>query len=180
MPVASTIIASGEDRYGKVNMHKLTDPRPFSNLVYETRIVPNDAAALTALNDSSINLRRMVILEQQPSISVSGDKPADATATVTEFTPESFTIQVSTSTNAMLSVAHPDYPGWIATLDGATMPILRAYGALAAVVVPAGDHTIVFSYDPLSYKVGAIISLLAWISVVILGGISIYRGKRNA
>jgi hypothetical protein len=43
-----------------------------------------------------------------------------------------------------------------------------------------GDHTVIFKYDPLSYKVGTIISLLAWISIVILGGISIYRGKRHA
>ncbi|MEP6988445.1 MAG: YfhO family protein, partial [Chloroflexota bacterium] len=180
MPVASTIIASGEDRYGKVNMHQITDPRPFATLVYDTRMVSNDAEALAALNDTGINLRRTVILEQSPNITVSGDKPSDASATVTTFKPETFTIGVKTSANAVLSIAHPDYPGWIATLDGTTTPILRAYGALAAVVVPAGDHTIIFKYDPLSYKLGAIISLLAWLSVIVLGGISIYRGKTHA
>ncbi len=87
---------------------------------------------------------------------------------------------MNTSANAVLSIAHPDYPGWVAMLDGTPTPILRAYGALAAVAVPAGDHTIVFRYDPLSYKLGAIISLLAWISVVVLGVISIYRGNSNA
>jgi hypothetical protein len=174
------IIASGEDRYGKVNMHKLTDPRPFANLVYDTRIVANDAQALASLNDSNLQLRRTVILEQSPSIPISGEKPSDATATVTDFKPESFAISVNTSTNAVLSVAHPDYPGWVATLDGTTTPILRAYGALAAVVVPAGEHTIVFKYDPLSYKLGVIISLLAWITVLLLGGVSLYRRERHA
>ncbi len=180
MPVPSTIITNGEDRYGKVNMHKLTDPRPFANLVYDTRIVANDAQALAALSDTNIQLRRTVVLEQSPSIPVSGEKPSDASTIVTEFKPESFTISVNSSTNAVLSVAHPDYPGWIATLDGTTTPILRAYGALAAVVVPAGEHTIVFKYDPLSYKLGAIVSLLAWVTAVLLGGISFYRRKRNA
>ncbi len=180
MPVPSTIIANGEDRYGKVNMHKLTDSRPFANLIYNTRIVANDAQALAALSDTNLQLRRTVVLEQTPSITVSGDKPSDATASVTVFKPESFTISVNTSTNAVLSVAHPDYPGWIATLDGTTTPILRAYGALAAVVMPAGEHTVVFKYDPLSYKLGAIISLLAWGTVVILGGISLYHRKSHA
>ncbi len=180
MPVASKIIASGDDRYGKVNMHKLTDPRPFANLVYDTRLVSNDEEARAALNDSNINLRQTAILEQPPTITVSGDKPQDASAMVTAFKPETFTISVNTSTNAVLSVAHPDYPGWVATIDGATTSILRAYGALAAVVMPAGNHTIVFRYDPLSYKIGAIISLLAWISVVVLSCVSVYRRKSNA
>lgn len=180
MPVASTIIASGEDRYGKVNMHQITDPRPFANLIYETHVVANDAEALSVLNDGNINLRRTVILEEQPEIPVSGDKPTDATAIVAEFKPETFSIHVNTSTNTVLSVANPDYPGWRATLDGVNTPILRAYGALEAVVVPAGDHTIKFKYDPLSYKVGAIISLAAWISVIVLGGISISRRNRHA
>ena len=179
MPVPSTIIASGEDRYGKVNMHKLTDPRPFANLVYDTRIVANDAQALAVLNAPNLQLRRTVVLEQSPSIPVSGDKPSDATATVTAFKPESFTINVNTTANAVLSVSHPDYPGWIATIDGTTTPILRAYGALAAVVVPAGEHTIVFRYDPLSYKLGATVSLLAWITIVVLGVISRYRRKSH-
>ncbi len=175
MPVPSTIIASGDDRYGKVNMHKLTDPRPFANLVYDTRLVANDTQALASLNDTNLQLRRTVILEQSPSITISGDKPSDATAAVTNFKPETFTISVKTSTNAVLSVAHPYYPGWVASLDGTSTPILRAYGALAAVVVPAGEHTIVFRYDPLSYKLGAIVSALAWVTVVILGAISLYR-----
>jgi len=180
MPIPSTIIASGEDRYGKVNMHKLTDPRPFANLVYDTRIVANDAEALAALKDTNIQLRRTIVLEQSPSIPVSGDKPADATATVTDFKPETFTITVNTSANTILSVAHPDYPSWVATVDGKTTPILRAYGGLAAVAVPTGNHTIIFKYDPLSYKVGAVVSLLAWITVLVLGGISLYGRKRHA
>ncbi len=180
MPVASQIVASGEDRYGKVNMHKITDPRPFTNLIHDIRIVSNDVEARATLNDSNINLRNTIILEQSPNIPMHNEQLTGANTVVTEFKPESFTIIVNTPTNAVLSVAHPDYPGWVATVDKNPTPILRAYGALAAVAVPVGSHLVVFKYDPMSYKIGAIISLVAWISVVVLGAISIYRGTRNA
>ncbi len=178
MPIASEIIANGEDRYGKVNMHRLSDPRPFANLVYETRIVANEAEARSLLNDNSINFRRAVILEQQPTISVTGD-PASSTATVTDFKPEALKIAVNTATNAILSVALPYYPGWVARLDSSNIPILRAYGMLSAVEVPSGNHTVTFTYEPLSYKIGALISLLTWGAFIIFGCISIYRRKAN-
>ncbi len=179
MPVPSTIIATGEDRYGKVNMHKLTDPRPFANLVYDMRIVANDAQALANLNDTNLQLRRTVILEQQPDLKIGNGSTEGGNAVVTEFKPESFTIIVNTPSNTLLSVAHPDYPGWVATVDGNTTPILRAYGALAAVTVPIGSHLVVFKYNPLSYKIGAIVSVIAWITVVILGAMSLYRRERH-
>ena len=43
------------------------------------------------------------------------------------------------------------YPGWIAELDGRQTPILRADVLFRAVEVPAGRHTVVFRYAPLSW-----------------------------
>lgn len=180
MPVPSTIIASGEDRYGKVNMHLLTDPRPFATLVHDLRFVSNDTEALSLVKEGNIDLRHTVILEQQPDIPMHNDALTGATSTVTQFKPESFTMITNTPTNAILSVAHPYYPGWVATIDDKPATILRAYGALAAVPVPTGSHKIVFKYDPLSYKVGTIISLAAGLSVIIIGGMSIYRRNTHA
>ncbi len=180
MPVPSTIIASGEDRYGKVNMHHLTDPRPFASLIHDMRMVSNDAEAMALVKDGNVDLRHTVILEQQPDIPMHKDAITGATATVSEYKPESFTIITNSPTNAILSVAHPYYPGWVATIDDQPVTILRAYGALTAVAVPVGSHSIVFKYDPLSYKLGAIISLVAWISVIVMGGMSLYRGNRHA
>lgn len=180
MPIASEIISSGDDRYGTVNMHRLTDPRPFANLVYDARVVTSDAEARALLSDSGINLRRTVILEQPPTALLDGNEPENAVASVTEFKPETFTVTLDTPTNAVLSLAQPDYPGWVATIDGGAAPILRAYGALAAIEVPSGEHTVIFTYEPFTYKLGAIISLIAWISVVGSSIASIARRKTHA
>jgi membrane protein YfhO len=169
LPVPSEIIASGTDRYGAVNLHRLTDPRPFAYLIYEARTVPNDAEALQMSSAADFNPRQTISLNQNPGITISAPRPPDASASVTEFKPEAITIHVNTPTNAILSLAHPDYPGWQAALDNQPTTLLRAYGAFTAIAVPAGQHTVTLTYDPLSYRIGSTISLIAWGGLAILG-----------
>lgn len=168
MPVPSEIVGDGTDRYGTFNIHKLTDARPFAYLVYDVAPVANDVAAYALLGQPGFLPRRTVILNQSIDLPLNSDNFGLGEAVVTAFAPEQFTIQVRTPGNAILSVANPDYPGWEATLDGQPTPILRAYGALAAVGVPEGEHTVMFVYNPFSYRIGAVISLITW------GGLAIF------
>ena len=137
------------------------------------------AEARSLLAAPDFNPRQTIILNQLPDIELNGQTPTDATTIVTEFKPEGFTISIHTSQNAIMSIAQPDYPGWKATLDSQSIPILRAYGALAAVAVPAGDHTVQFTYDPLTYRIGAIISLLTWVAIIILGLVLLVRNRKR-
>ena len=51
--------------------------------------------------------------------------------------------------------------GWKAFVDGAPVPLLRAFGLVQAVVVPAGEHEIVLRYSPGSFKAGVALSALS-------------------
>lgn len=168
MPVPSAVIASGEDRYGPVNLHRLTDPRPFAHLVYDYAIAESDALARARLADPSFNPRHTIILDRDPGIPAQA-APSTGSAQVIEFHPESFTIRVDTPAPAIVSLAHPDYPGWAASVDDQPTPILRAYGGLSAVVVPGGSHTLRLAYEPLSARLGAAISLFTWGALALLG-----------
>ncbi len=55
--------------------------------------------------------------------------------------------------------------GWTATVDGKEVPIGRVNYVLRAMRVPAGDHEIVFTFDPQSLKVT---NNLAMVSVVVI------------
>ncbi|MEZ4667499.1 MAG: YfhO family protein [Anaerolineae bacterium] len=180
MPVASKIIGSGEDRYGKVNLHQLSNPRPFAQLIYDVRVAEDDATALQLTTDPNINLRNTIIVKALDFDAVPGQRDEDDSASVTTFEPEFITINTHTSNSAVLSIALPDYPGWNALIDGQPVPILRAYGALMAIPLTAGDHTVRLVYDPASYKVGLMISVLAWATVVVGGGLVMIRRRNNA
>lgn len=180
MPVESDVVAAGGDRYGAVKLHRLADPRPFAHLVYDYAITDSDEFTAALQNDPNFQPRATVILNRDPDITRQDEAPDEAEAVVIEFKPETFTVSVSTPNSAILSLAHPDYPGWQATIDDQPAETLRAYGALAAVVVPAGDHAVRFTYDPLTYRAGAIISLVTWsvlgiLSVVSIGSLLIKR-----
>jgi len=63
------------------------------------------------------------------------------------------------------------YPAWKTFVDGVRVPVLRAYGALRAIAVPAGGpHVIRMTYDSWSFKIGLWLStctsmvLLMWLA----------------
>jgi hypothetical protein len=179
LPAASEIIATGEDRYGPVNLHRLADPRPFAHLVYDAVVLDSDDFARALLRDPSFDPRHTVILNQPPSVELPSTAPESDRAVVTHFAPEQISIDVSTPENAILTLAHPDYPGWQAAVDGEPAHTMRAYGALTSISVPAGQHRIEIIYDPLSYKIGAMLSLFTWAALGILGLLLVIRRNRN-
>lgn len=180
LPAASQIIASGQDRYGAVNLHRLDDPRPFAHLIYNAEVLDSDEFAYTLLRDANFNPRSTVILNRPPGIELPANPPDESgSADVTQFAPESFTVRVSTPENAILSLAHPDYPGWQAFIDGQPADILRAYGALSAVAVPTGEHEVRLAFDPLSYRIGVLLSLLTWVGLTLFVIILILNPSRN-
>jgi hypothetical protein len=165
LPVPSEIIGRGADFYGEINLHRLANPRPFALLMSNYEIVADDAAAVARLADPAFDPRQTLLLNTSPPIEPSA--AANATVEIIDYAPEAFTIQIESDAAALLSVAQVDYPDWYAQIDGTDTPILRAYGALSAVVIPQGTHTVQFVYNPLSYRVGAIISLITCIALVI-------------
>ena len=66
-------------------------------------------------------------------------------------------------------------------MDGQPAPILRAYGALSAVVVPEGEHTVTFRFQPVSVTAGAALSAAVWAGTLALTlGLFILEWKRRA
>ncbi len=177
LSVPSTIVGTGSDPTGKLNLHKLSDAQPFARLMYRIWIAADDTAEFQALANPDIDLSRTVILPANPAITLPGDPPTDSRATVTAYAPESFTIQTHSTTDAVLDLAQVNYPGWEATIDGQSASILRADLALTAIAVPAGDHVVWFRYQPSSVLVGAIVSIAAVVLVVIAGLIGIITGR---
>jgi len=58
------------------------------------------------------------------------------------------------------------YPGWSVEVDGQKADALKAWGFLRAVRVGAGEHRIVWRYQPASFRFGAGISLVALVALV--------------
>ena len=102
-----------------------------------------------------------------------------ASATVESLADNSMEVRTSSKIANFLVTSDVYYPGWRAHIDGQDTPLYRANYGLRGVVVPAGDHRVVFEYRPRVFKLGALISIF---SVLLLGAISfghLYRSGQG-
>jgi hypothetical protein len=66
-----------------------------------------------------------------------------------------------------LVVLVSDYPGWRLQIDGQLAPLTPVNAYLGAQVLP-GEHTYTFEFDPPLYRVGALITIITLIVIVIM------------
>jgi hypothetical protein len=85
-------------------------------------------------------------------------------------------LDVETERPGRLVIADTHYPGWRATLDGASVPIHPAYGVFRSVDVPAGHHRLELRFAPRTAGWGLAISAL---SALLLFAIQIPRPSRR-
>jgi hypothetical protein len=67
---------------------------------------------------------------------------------------------VKSTENVLLVLSDTYYPGWKAFVDGNPKKIYQANYAFRAVPLNAGTHRVEFIYDPMSFKLGAGVTLL--------------------
>jgi hypothetical protein len=77
-------------------------------------------------------------------------------------------VQVPGAAPHVLVVSEAHFPGWQVWVDGRPETLRAARGALLAVAVPPGAHTVEFRYQPQSLAAGAVVSLAALLATLVL------------
>jgi hypothetical protein len=85
--------------------------------------------------------------------------PAE-TVTLTREDPQHVEFTAVLRSPGLVVIADLFYPGWKLTVDGRPAEILRTNRAMRGVALSAGTHRLAFRYDPLSFRVGGILSVL--------------------
>jgi uncharacterized membrane protein YfhO len=81
-------------------------------------------------------------------------------ASIVNYSATRVTIEVDNPQPGYLVLTDTFYPGWRATVDEESAPILRANYLFRAVSLPVGRHTVVFTFRPMTFHVGAAASLV--------------------
>jgi hypothetical protein len=142
-------------------------------LVPQPRIVADSLADLAA---PSFDPRQMVLLTS-PVAEAQTSKGAVGVVESLQDSPNAVTIRAASESGGFLVLADTLYPGWQATLDGQPAEILRANHTFRAVTFPPGEHIVVFRYLPLSFQVGAAVSLLTLF--VTVGALTVLSLRRR-
>jgi hypothetical protein len=83
--------------------------------------------------------------------------PSESVAVV-KYEPQRVELKAALVRPGLVILADTFYPGWRLTIDGKTVPIFRANRVMRGAAVPAGEHTLVYTYEPASFRAGVIIS----------------------
>jgi hypothetical protein len=132
-------------------------------------VVGSQEEALAALREG-FDFRSGVLLEgAEASLAASGAPGAPARpARILEYTPNRVVVEAAVDAPAVLVLADAFYPGWVASVDGRPQPVHPADALFRAVPLPgAGTHRVEFTFAPRSVDVGAAISLVSLVLLVV-------------
>ena len=91
------------------------------------------------------------------------------TISLVSYQPNELIYKYSAGTEKLIVFSEIYYPaGWKCYVDGNETPYLRADYVLRAMIAPAGDHEIKFSFKPESYITGNKVSLASSVLLILL------------
>jgi hypothetical protein len=120
---------------------------------------------------------KTVLLDAQDYQSLPLLVPSQQSTHLISYSPNSVKISVNTETPKLLFLSDTYDTGWTVTINGKRTNVYRADYALRGVLVPAGESTVTFIYQPQSFRVGVAISIITLIFLVT--GISVHIYNRH-
>ena len=102
---------------------------------------------------------------------------SDSTATIqlVAYEPNYLKYEVNSEKGGTVVFSEIYYPGWQSTIDGQSVPHGRANYILRAMNVPAGKHTVEFTFDPASLHTTETIAFVALGLLVLLAVVAGFR-----
>ncbi|MCA9892774.1 MAG: YfhO family protein, partial [Anaerolineae bacterium] len=105
-----------------------------------------DIAAIEQMRQTSFDPAQTVILhtDDPPDIQALGT----GTATITHYEDTRVEITAKSDDGGYLVLSDAYFPGWQATIDAEAVPIIRANSLFKAIMLPPGEHDVVFEFVP--------------------------------
>jgi hypothetical protein len=152
-------------------LYENLDVLPRAYLVSEFMVIKGEEEIANKLKSKDFNPARQVILEEEPSKSqkskVKSKNPVREDVKIIEYHPDRVIIEAKVKGKPkFLVLADNYYPGWEVSVDGSRERLYKANYTLRAVYLEPGTHSVVFKYNPVSFKLGALISLFTLVILV--------------
>jgi hypothetical protein len=157
-------VYSGPD----ARLYRLDGALPRTWFVPAQRVVEDGDAALDAIGDPGFEPRRTAVTERRVAgVPEGAPRGAAGSARLVAYERERVVVRSRADRAGLVVLADTHYPGWKAEVDGREVPVERVDYLLRGVPVPAGAHTVVFRYAPLSWTIGWVVSLVALLGLAV-------------
>jgi hypothetical protein len=141
---------------------RATNAFPRSWLVHRAPMMSDDEA-FAELGRSPVASMTVAPVDRAVSVAPAPEGCSSTIVTRDE-RPELVTQQLVACSPGVVVLADAWFPGWSVDVDGTEADVLRTWGFLRGVVVPKGEHRVTWRYDPWTFRLGAGLSSVAWLS----------------
>jgi len=147
------------------------------------KMVANANEEISALKSTKVETT--AVIDRQFEKFISGKSfttDQQASISLKSYSPNKLVYQSKSTTTQLAVFSEIYYPkGWIAKIDGAETPYFRANYILRSMVVPAGNHEIVFEFKPKSYEIGNKISFASSLLLILaVAGVILFEFKKRS
>lgn len=143
------------------------------NAWFVAEVVTVNSPAEELRQTCDINTKKTAVIDNS-KFTVKNTSVGDSTGTIhlLEMKPNYLKYESASTTDGLAVFSEIYYPeGWVATIDGKESNILRANYILRALEIPAGKHSIEFTFKPRAYTIGnKITTASSWLVLIILLG----------
>jgi hypothetical protein len=117
-----------------------------------------------------------LVREEIENISAAGEK----TVSVIRYNANVIELEVSTDEPGFLVLSEIWYPkGWVTTLNGEPIDMIRTNYVLRGFEIPEGDHTLKMSMEPVWYETGKWLSRAGTLMLILVLGIGLIRYRKE-
>lgn len=173
-------------RGGKVKIYENLGALPRAYLVSKAIMLKDSEDVLRTIQEVNFNPRESVLItrreyekarndfiESEESLSVDAFR---GKVKILKYSPNQVEIETVGNDSSYLVLTDNYYPGWKVYVNGEERKILRVNYNLRGVIVPKGRNVVQFRFDPLSFKVGMVISIITIVFIIFF---LIYLRLRN-
>lgn len=131
-------------------------------------IASDEQAAWEKAFSGKIDFNKLVVLESKDLVTDENCTDAGQMANIQIVSehPNRIAVKVQNPSSGWLVLSDVWYPGWNASINSVDVPIWRANYLFRAVKIGVGEHEVIFSYQPISFYSGVLISffvlLIIW------------------
>lgn len=171
-----------EDETGNVTATtRYTEPN--GNAWFIERLITVDTANEEILALDSLQTKTEAVALAKYTQAASFKKDSTASIKVLDYKPNTISYQTQNSEKGFAVFSEMYYSeGWKATIDGVEAEIIPVNYVLRGLEIPAGSHTVVFSFEPKVVQKGSTISLVttALLVILLIGGLFFEFKKKRA
>jgi hypothetical protein len=147
-------------------VYRKQDALPRSFIVHEAWVMKDRDAILRRMAGAGFDPTSYAIVEEEIQGLPGSASAQSPLPEVVEHSLNRVAIKAQLEKRGLLVLGDAYYPGWRVFVDGRESQIYRANYVMRAVLLPEGNHVIEFRYDPLSFKIGAAITVLTFVAVL--------------